>query len=142
MKTKKLLLSLLALFASIGVNAYDFKVNGIYYHIWSSTAKTVEVTYQNRITTSNVPSGYYYKYYHEIDGYDDEGEPIYGAINYYYYTSDYSGSITIPNTVTYNGTTYQVIRIGENAFNNCNASSITIPSAITSMGYDVFQSCI
>ena len=134
MKTKRLLFSLLALLASIGANAYtyndyDFKYNGIYYDITSSTDKTVAVTYQSFVYTEDegsVPSGYYYKY-------DDESE------TYDYYTSDYSGNISIPSTVYYNGTTYQVTSIRDYAFNNCNATSITIPSNITKMGWYVFR---
>ena len=32
---------------------------------------------------------------------------------------DYTGNVVIPETVTYNGTTYSVTSIGEKAFYNC-----------------------
>ena len=144
MKTKQLLLSLLALLVSVMVHAYDFKVNGIYYNIYSSTNKTAQVTYQSYVSTKNggsVPNGYYYETYYNIIGYDDDDCAIYGnpASWNFYYTSDYSGSITIPSTVTYNGTTYQVTSIDYGAFHNCSATSVTIPSSITRMGDEVFR---
>jgi hypothetical protein len=46
----------------------------------------------------------------------------------------YSGNISIPATVTYNGTTYSVTAIGENAFYNCTGvTSVSIPNTITTI---------
>ena len=76
---------------------------------------------------------------------------------------DYSGRVVIPATVTYNGTTYNVTEIGEYVFRDCpvtevilpeglkkigrqqfwgcdNLKSITIPSSVTEIGYDAFNS--
>ncbi len=54
----------------------------------------------------------------------------------------YSGDVTIPDTVTYNGTTYSVISIGESAFHVCNGlTSITIPNSVTSIGNWAFIAC-
>lgn len=42
--------------------------------------------------------------------------------------------ISITSSVTYNGITYQVTRIGENVFGNCHSlASITIPCSVTSI---------
>ena len=49
---------------------------------------------------------------------------------------------TIPETVTYDGTTYSVTRIGEAAFNRCSSlTSVTIPNSVTSIGSDAFSGC-
>jgi len=54
----------------------------------------------------------------------------------------YSGHITIPETVTYNGLTYSVTRINGGAFANCpSLTSISIPMTITSIGSEAFSGC-
>ncbi len=60
----------------------------------------------------------------------------------HYYESDYTGDVTIPATVTYNGITYPVTKIGNHAFYNCGSvTSITIPSSITAIELDAFSGC-
>ena len=54
----------------------------------------------------------------------------------------YSGSITLPATVTYDGVAYSVTSIGDDAFMNCiSLTAITIPKSVTSIGDWAFQSC-
>lgn len=56
----------------------------------------------------------------------------------------YSGSINIPETVTYNGDgqTYTVISIGSSAFRDCSGlTSITIPNSVKSIGESAFKDC-
>lgn len=88
--------------------------------------------------------------------YDFEVEGIYYKINgtqaavtyqlynasFQSYQSDYSGHVTIPATVTYDGTTYSVIAIDDNAFYNCKGlTNIDIPNSVTSIGTGAFWHC-
>ena len=55
----------------------------------------------------------------------------------------YEGSVSIPETVTYNGQIYKVIRIGSCAFEGCSVlTSLTIPNSVTSIGNNAFYGCI
>ena len=60
------------------------------------------------------------------------------------YSDVYKGNITIPNTVTYYGTTYSVTSIGDHALSSCHGlTSITIPNSVTSIdnyAFIVFRS--
>jgi len=58
------------------------------------------------------------------------------------YEDYYTGSVQIPASVTYNGTTYSVTCIGHYAFNNCiGLTDITIPNSVTSIGVYAFSGC-
>ena len=58
-------------------------------------------------------------------------------------SNQYSGSVTIPSTVTYGGTNYPVTAIGEGAFAGCTSlTRINIPSSVTEIGSSAFDSCI
>ena len=53
--------------------------------------------------------------------------------------NSYSGTISIPETVTYNGVTYTVTAIGENAFLDCHSLSyVAIPATVTTIGQMAF----
>ena len=54
----------------------------------------------------------------------------------------YSGELVIPETVEYQGTTYSVTTIRENAFENCSGlTSVTIGNSVTSIGDYAFSHC-
>ena len=64
----------------------------------------------------------------------------YQGTSYSEYKNEYTGSVTIPEKVTYNGKTYSVTSIGYWAFGNCsNLTSITIPNSVTTIGEDAFN---
>lgn len=55
--------------------------------------------------------------------------------------NEYSGHVSIPDSVYYSGNYYKVTSIGEMAFINSGLSSVTIPKSITSIGTSAFASC-
>ena len=52
-----------------------------------------------------------------------------------------TGSVDIPETVTYQGTTYTVTSIRDYGFNSTDITSISIPNTITSIGNYAFDHC-
>ena len=81
--------------------------------------------------------------YFEVDGIyyyilTDKTNEVAVTNSYPYYT----GSVTIPSSVTYTGTTYSVTSIGDLAFACCSGlTSITIPNSVTSIGNYAFSYC-
>ena len=54
----------------------------------------------------------------------------------------YKGVVDIPATVSHEGETYTVTKIGDNAFYGCSGlTSITIPNSVTSIGDRTFYCC-
>ena len=56
--------------------------------------------------------------------------------------SAYSGEIIIPESITYNETTYSVTSIHDETFYRCTGlTSVEIPSSVTSISYAAFSGC-
>ena len=61
---------------------------------------------------------------------------------YYSYDNEYSGTVTIPTSVTYSGKTYSVTDIVSYAFRECSGlESVEIPNSVTSIGDWAFYGC-
>lgn len=54
----------------------------------------------------------------------------------------YFGDVTIPSTVSYEGTTYQVTGISGSAFLESGVTSVTIPNSVTHIDNNSFKKCI
>ncbi len=121
---KKCFISAMLALSCISIEAYDFKVGGIYYNITSVSGMTVEVTYERIWDNSS-----------------------YG----YPYRCTYTGDIEIPESVCFDGKEYSVTRIGAYAFCTSpsselgsymtNLKAIKLPSSITSIGQCAFYMC-
>ena len=74
-------------------------------------------------------------------------EPLEVAVSfkgssYSEYANEYTGTVNIPESVTYNGKTYSVTSIGERAFRACEGLvSISIPNSVTTVGSSIFYGC-
>lgn len=54
----------------------------------------------------------------------------------------YEGNVSIPQTITYNGTKYSITSIGPSAFSgNIGLTSVTIPNGVTFIGNWAFYNC-
>lgn len=69
----------------------------------------------------------------------------YGFVEVIGKTPAYAGSITIPATVSYNTSVYNVAQLGVgpySPFSNCiGLTSITLPTSLTTIGYQAFINC-
>ena len=80
--------------------------------------------------------------YYDFNSSTKTATVTYRGSNYNSYDNEYSGSVVIPSSVTYNGTTYSVTSIGEWAFGYCSSlTSVTIPNSVTSIGELAFYWC-
>ena len=79
-------------------------------------------------------------YYNYLD--DNNVEVTYRGDDYDSYSNEYSGAVTIPETVTYKGKTNSVTSIGSGAFRYCSSlTSVAIGNSVTSIGDNAFEYC-
>ena len=79
------------------------------------------------------------------------GEAVIDGIKYYVITkgqtaeviaNNYSNSITIPSSISYEGVVCNVISIGKEAFMNCtNLTAVTIPNSVKTISNHAFDGC-
>ena len=56
--------------------------------------------------------------------------------------NSYTGYVSIPSTITHDGTTYTVTGIGNAAFRNCDGlTGVSIPNTVTRIGNFAFYNC-
>ena len=111
---KRILLVIVFSIAYFGLYAYDF----------SAIAPTGQTLYYNIVGGNAVVTN-----------------PRFSGDYYYGYTQP-TGSLTIPNSVSYGGNTYSVTSIGGHAFYGCSGlTSVTIPNSVTSIGSFAFYGC-
>ena len=81
-------------------------------------------------------------YYNIID---EAAKTVEVTYEYYWDSNNYSSlpsAVTIPETVSYKGTSYSVTSIGNWAFYRCSAlTQVTIPNSVTSIGDYAFSNC-
>ena len=66
----------------------------------------------------------------------------YRGTSYSQYSNEYTGDVTIPESVSYGGKTYSVTSIGSYAFKGCSGlTSVTIGNSVTTIGKDAFSNC-
>ena len=81
-------------------------------------------------------------YYNIMSSTDMTVEVTYRGNKYNSYSEEYSGAVNIPESVTYNGKTYNVTSIGSSAFYDCSGlTSVVIPNSVTSIGSSAFRNC-
>ena len=69
-------------------------------------------------------------------------EVTYKGSEYKSYSDEYSGAVSIPESVTYNGSTYRVSYIGYQAFADCSGvTSVVIPNGVWLIHTDAFDGC-
>ena len=81
-------------------------------------------------------------YYNSTASTDKTCEVTYRGSTYSSYSNEYTDKVVIPETVSYNGTTYSVTSIGSHAFYGCRGlTSVVIPEGVTSIGKSAFYDC-
>ena len=79
--------------------------------------------------------------YYNLDNTNKTAEVTYKG-NYYHSAEEYSGSVVIPSSITYNSEIYSVTSIGSFAFSRCRRlTSVAIGDSVTLIGVSAFRGC-
>ena len=79
-------------------------------------------------------------YYNKLSS--TEVEVSYRGYSYDTYGNEYTGSVVIPDSVTYQGVTFSVTSINGSAFKYCTGlTEVTIGNSVTSIGEHAFYNC-
>ena len=117
MKTRNTIYALLTVLMSmVGVSTFAHDIE-----VANSDGVTIYYTWQNNQTELAVS---------------------YQGSSYRYNYNRYTGTVVIPSTVTYNGNSYPVTIIDNQAFADCSGlTSVTIPNSVTTIGMSAFEDC-
>lgn len=77
--------------------------------------------------------------YYNLSATDGTAEVTHDGGSYY---NCYSGEVTVPASVTVDGTAYAVTSIGNRAFYNCeDLTAVSLPDGLRTVGVDAFSNC-
>ena len=80
--------------------------------------------------------------YYNIGYWNNTASVTYKGDSFDTYDNEYSGAVTIPSEVTYEGIPYSVTSIGDFALWGCSGlTSVEIPNSVTSIGGGAFSNC-
>jgi len=81
-------------------------------------------------------------YYRIVDDISDIVKVTYKGKDWESYDHEYSGTVVIPDSLTYRNRTYRVTEIGDYAFRGCSEmTSIAIPETVWHIGLGAFSGC-
>lgn len=81
-------------------------------------------------------------YYRIVDDISDKVKVTYKGKDWESYDHEYSGTVVIPDSLTYRNRTYSVTEIGDYAFRGCSEmTSIAIPETVWHIGLGAFSGC-
>ena len=81
-------------------------------------------------------------YYNILSEEDKTVAVTFKGTSHYEDSNEYTGGVVIPQSVTYNGSTYSVTSIGDDAFCACyDLTSVVLPTTVTLIEDGAFDTC-